>query len=136
MSMDIPDKTTNKFKVISKFIKDNYDSELELSHQQIALLCVNWVADTLSSEDSREKNILTSYLYDASEIGLDDADTEVVYGELIPLIDWAEQQGLSAKDNGNVRRYAREGRIRGARKIGRNWFVPKHTALKAGKDKQ
>lgn len=118
----------NNFETIKQFISENYELKSDLSNNQIASIAVNWIAEILNSE-SREVGILKNYLHDASAIGLDHDDAQVFYGQLIPISKWATKNGYAEKDNGNIRKYAREGRIVGAQKIGRNWLVPEKAPL-------
>lgn len=47
---------------------------------------------------------------------------------LISLGDWAREHAV---DTGNARMYAEQGRIPGARKVGRDWMIPAHAPLLA-----
>ena len=128
MSIKAPFETTRNFEKVQNFIAENYELETNLSYKQIAYLCVNWIAEMIESGISSEISVLERYLDDASAIGLDEADAQVMYGKMIPLNEWALKNGF-ASGSGTARNYAVKGRIVGAQKLGRNWLVPENAPL-------
>jgi hypothetical protein len=119
-------KIKKQLAAIQKYFKSQ---GVKLSHGQIINMSIAWVYQMIDdSELPFSPSAMALYIKDTIDgIGEPDSYDTFSMGDYVSLKEWAKTRKM---DQANASRYAKAGRIPGAKKIdARTWIVPENSRL-------